>query len=439
MKCSLVSTTSALALLIFGGGRVSAAPLAATSDTLLFGTTEQTDVVRDSLSLGGPVAPLIVGVTRVPSVVPDRPTIADPGAQTPSATFTYRPVVPVRGDTGFVGTTAANSRRNPGNVSNLRGTVASAETGIFSVPATEILINETPARAYNYIFRPSLTLGAFVAATDAGDTVPAESFQENPSSSVFIGVRSPVAEDDPDAATRRVATLSATGSVTPTVVFAQRRVPDSQRAVSAASLGYRADSGLASTIGFSTRDVRPTPLGFGAAASSTLGYRYEPVGRSPMASPRAGAAEPTGATISATITAPDGGPARRDWWDAGRGLGYNRDRQPAAVSSGSVGIVLPRATAPDVAVDMFSVAGGYAGGGVHAIELVAIPVQIKAALAEPGSGGRLLLSASEATEMDDDDSTMLRYGLAAAAVLLPVGAAFVGFRMIRRSALQRLG
>lgn len=436
MKRSLVSTTSALALLIFGGGRVSAAPMAAPSDPMLLGTTDQTDVVRESLSLGSPAAPLIAGVTHMAGVVPDRPTIADPSAQTPSATFTYRPAVTVRGDSGVVGTIAANSRRNPGNVSNLRGTIASLDAGIFSVPATGILVNEAPARAYNYSFRPIPTLGALLVQSDSTDIVPREAVADNPGHSAFIGVRPPVPEADTEAAARRVPTLSATGSATPTVVIAPLPAPNSPAAITAASLGYQMDAGLATTIGFSTREMRPTVLRLGSAATSTLGYTYVPFGRRPAAGPSVGpfggASEPLGATLSATITAPDGGPARRDWWT----IDPAPDLPPASVSSVGAGLPLVRGIVPDVAADTFVVARDGPGGG-RAAERVTIPILIKGELAERRSVGGSLLSASEAAEVDDETST-LSYGLAAAAVLVPAGLTFLGFRMVRRAALRRL-
>ena len=433
MKRSLVSTTSALALLIFGGGRVTAAPMAATSDSLLFGTTDQTDVVRESLSLGGPAKPLIVGITPVVEVVPGRATIADPSAQTPSATFTYRPAVAVRGDSGSVGSIAANSRRNPGNVSNLQGTVASAETGIFTVPATEILVNESPGRAYNYIFRPTLTLGALLVPSDFSEAVPPETPGEHPGQSAFIGVRSPVPEEDQEAAARKASTLSATGSATPTVVIAPLPAPNSAAAITAASLGYQMDAGLATTIGFSTRAMQPTVLRPGAAASSTLGYTYVPSARGPVAGPLAGASEPLGATLSATITAPDGGPARRAWWTGGQALAV----PPVPVGSASASLPLFRGMVPGVAADTFVVGGSGPDGAGRQAERVTIPIVVKGDLAERSSSGRSLLSASEASETDDDSGN-LSYGLAAAAVLVPAGLAFLGFRMVRRAALRRL-
>ncbi len=440
MKRFSVSTTSALALLVFGGGQAEAAPIAAVADSLLFGTTDQADVVRESLSLGGPVTPLIAGVTRAAGAVPDRPTIADPSAQTPSATFTYRPAVSVRGDSGFVGSLAPNSRRNPGNISNLRGTVGSAEAGIFSVPATEILINETPARAYNYIFRPSPTVGSVLSGSGTTVIFPREMAEDHPGHSVFIGVRPPAPDQDSDAAGRRVSTLSATRSATPTVVVTPLPGPNPQAAATAASLGYRLDTGLMTTIGFSTKGVPPTPFHPGAASSSSLGYTYVPVGRRPAPDLLAEAAR--GSTLSATITAPGGDPARRDWRDGDqadpRDANNDLDASPVLASTMSGNLSRAGGIRPGVATDIFVVAAPDAGRDRRVEELVTIPILVKGGLAERGSAGKSMLSASQAAEMDQGNA-LIRYGLAATAVLLPAGLAFLGFRMVRRAALRRLG
>jgi hypothetical protein len=428
MKRSLVSTTSALALLVFGGGRVAAAPVAAVSDSLLFGTTEQTDVVRESLSLGDAATPLIAGVVRLPGAAFDKPTIVDPGAQSPSATFTYRPAVMVRGDTGAVGSTASRSRRNPGNVSNLTGTIAASPAGIFAVPATQILVNDTPASVYNYIFRPSLTLGKVAASFDTADIVRRVPHGENPGHSVFVGVRPPVPEEDADAAARKIGTLSATGSATPTVVLAIPRKLSALDAESAANLGYRTDAGLSTTIGFSTQHVRPTPLALGAAATSTLGYTYVPQRRG-ADSPVGTAEKPRVSVLSATVAAAE----PSESWErvsVAASLGLER----ALSSFGTAGMaVVPAARIADVfPAESFAIARPG-----RTPELVTIPIVLASNPMVQATEIRTMLLAAETTESDEGYSPLWLAALAGA-IVLPAGLAFLGFRMIRRAALRRL-
>ena len=439
MMRALVSSTSALALLVFGGGRAAAAPMAAVSDTLLFGTADRTDVVRQSLSLGASVAPSIGGVAERESAVVDRPTIADPSASTPSATYTYRPAVAVRGDAGLVGTIAANSRRNPGNVSNLKGTIGASGAGIYAVPATEISVDETPGQTYNHIFRPRPVLGSALPPMDPAEAIPREPFGESPSHSVFIGVRMPVADTENERAAREASIIGATGSATPTVAISPLpgRVPPARGIAGAGTgLAYQVDAGPATTIGFSTAWVRPTPLRPGAAASSTLGYTYVPFGAQDAvptaASPRRTAIG-GGETVSATITAPDGGPARRDWRDRGQSDYRNAtddiDAPLAAVSTASGSIAPARGAVNGFAADAFAIGAG--------VERVVIPIVVKGTLAESRSGARSLLN-NGSIEMEDDTG-YARYGLATAALFVPFALAFLGFRIFRRAALRRLG
>ena len=444
MKRALFSTTSALALFLAGGGRTIAAPLAAVSDSLLFGTEDQTDVVRESLSLVGSAAPLIGGATSLRvTAFSDRPTIGDPSSQTPSATFTYRPAVPVRGDAGPVGSIAANSRRNPGNVSNLKGTIGVAGSGIYSVPASAILIDEVPPRAYNSHFRPTLTVGAALEPLALLEAVPPQPARDMPAQSVFIGVRRPVGNAEDERAAREASIISATGSATPTVILSPppgRPRPAKPISGKTTGLGYQLDTGSATTIGFSTADVRPTSLALGAAASTTLGYTYVPFSRAPNRGTLAAVgASPAGATLSATMTAPDGGPARRDWRFGAQAGAAGRPADPnvppSAASTASAAIATS-AVALSASIDTFEIARAEPGAAGSGMERLTIPILLKGSLAEPGSTGRSLTS-GEAIEMDDE-TAFTSYGLVAAAVMVPLGLAFVGFRMIRRAALRRL-
>lgn len=428
----LVSTTSTLALLAFAGGRSAAAPMAAVSDSLLFGTADRTDAVRESLSLGAPAAPAIGAIGAAEPVMSNRPMIVDPSAQTPSATFTYRPEPPVGGDARPVGSVAGNSRRNPGNVSNLTGTIGADDAGIFSVPATEIAVNEMPEHAYNYLFRPAAIVGSDLAPPGSADIVPHEPFRDNPAHSVFIGVRAPVGDADSERAAREASIVGATGSATPTVVISA--LPG--RPAAGGGLGYQLDAGPATTIGFSTADVRPTTLRFGAAASTTLGYTYLPMGPRLSVDPLLAAAWPRSGTLSATIAAPGGGVARREL-DAKPDAASDPYDPPAVVST--IGAVLPltRGAPNGVAADTFAIAKEDPSGGGGGIELLTIPIQVRGDLSEPANGARSL-SITDAIEMNDTN-VYVGYGLVVAAVLMPIALVFLVFRMIRRAALRRLG
>ena len=424
-----LSSTSALALMAFGGGRSAAAPMAALADSVVFGTVERTDVVRESLALGAPPPPLIGGIGLPESGPSARPTIADPGAQTPSATFTYRPTVPVRGATGPMGSPAANTRRNPGNVSNLRGTIGSDPAGIFAVQTIGVAINAAPAPASDYMFRSVMFADRKLEPAAATEIVPAEPFQDAPSHSVFIGVRSPVGDADQERATREASIISATGSATPTVALG----PLPGRPLPAKVLQYQLDAGPATTIGFSTADVRPTGLPAGAAATSSVGFTYTPIGR-PNRDPLG--PMPLGSTLSATITAPGGGPARRGWADPIAGFS-NADGSAAIVSSASSTVLLARGWAIYPATESFALARPESGGTRLSMDELRIPIVVKGDMRGPAGGGRSLTE-YESIEMDGG-SDYKRYGLAVSVVLVPLALAFVGFRLVRRAALRHFG
>lgn len=419
MKRSLLSATSVLALASFGCGRAGAVPMAIESDSLLFGTTEQTDVVRESLSLGSAVAPLISGVARMPGL-PDRPTIADISAQTPSATFTYRAAVPVRGDTGTIGSTAPVSRRNPGNVSNLKGTIGGGAAGLFSVPATQILVNETPARAYNYIFRPTLQIGDNLGEADLTAAVVWQGDREYPGHSVFVGVRSPVPDPGTERAARRVSVISATGSASPTILVVPQR--------EAGANNGPAGPGSISTIGFSTAGLRPTPVLFGAAATTTLGYTYRPPGLADRRETVASAAAPQRAALSATIGAADGGLAGRDAW--ARNAEYLAVYTPVGDSTLGAYPAASRPATQGFAIETFAVRSA----GKGPLQRVDVPLPLRGRLSDPADMA-LAVAALDIVELEET-TYFVQYILAAVAVIVPSLLAFFIYRMIRRSALQ---
>lgn len=435
MKRWLVSTTSTIALLMLGSGRSTAAPIAAITDSMLSGTVDRTDVIRDSLSLGTPTAPAFGGIVAVETGVSSRPTITDPSASTPSATFTYRAAVPVRGDAGLVGSVANPSRRNPGNVSNLKGTIGAEDAGVFSVPTSDIVVNGTPEQSYNYMYRPSVTVASALAPLDRMELIAREPFRDSPAHSVFIGVRSPVGDADRERAAREASIISATGSATPTVAIS----PLPGRPAASKGLEYQLDAGPATTIGFSTARLRPTTLGAGAAASSTLGYTYRPIGRWPVGQrpepdPLLTTRPSDSAMLSATIAAPGGGAAHREPMDRRDG-GRNGGIPPAVISTVSALRPLAPETVDTIPVDTFAIAAATPGGIGAGVDRLTIPILVRGELAGPGSGARSLLD-TEAIEMGDGDN-YTNYGLVAAAVLVPVGLAFMGFRIIRRAVLRR--
>ena len=433
MKSGLLSTTSALALLLFGGRGV-AAPIVGVADGAPVGVAGQADVVRESLALASARPISAGGEMSGPS--PDETALpaAAAFAQSPAATFTYQ--------TAPGGTVPAiaipNSRRNPGNVSNLQGTIGSAREGIFSVPAVLVRINEPPVRAYNYIFRPTLTVDDGLTQAESADVVEPVAARGAASDSVFIGVRPAVAEES-GGTSRDISIFSATGSATPTVVLesAAARTARGPEATEDAA-GYQLETPLATTIGFSTKDVRPTPLRVGAAATTTLGYTYVP---SVLRTPADRESPVHAATLSMTITAPGGGLAPRDRWPT------NPDdpRADQAVLSSTAAFAAPAVLVPGVSADTFLVAADPVppaplrtlSGQTRPPERIVLPVLVKGALADPGSGiGSVFENQTEDT---GDDGVVLLYGLGGAAVVLPVGAAFLAFRLIRRAALRRLG
>jgi len=416
VKHGLLSTTSVLALLALGGGRVAAAPIVRIADGAPTGVAGQTDVLRDSLALFAP-QPAAIGEVLPQAATDEVRLAAGPAlSQSPSATYTYKPQTPLAQTARD--RSAAFSRRNPGNVSNLNGTIGTAREGLFAVPALEVMINETPARAFNYIFRPTLNTDPAAAPADSADIVQRIAPRGDPGHSVFIGVRPAVTESANNG--RDTSIFGATGTATPTVVLESvpgrnARVAAGPSAIDGAIL-YQLEKPLATTIGFSTRDVRPTSVPAGAAETSTLGYTYVPM-------PRAGRDSTAAAPrLSATVAASEGDAPDRTL--------------PAQVAVGrvaasTVGAAYRRTPSQEGGIDRFPV-----GNGASAQEQVFVPIAIKSVLSDPGSGVGSLL------EADSDESgggvSLSFLGLAAAAVVLPLSGAIVGYRLIRRAAIKRM-
>jgi hypothetical protein len=281
------------------------------------------------------------------------------------------------------------------------------------------------------MFLPTATGGAALASLDSAAPIARETFRDSPAHSVFIGVRSPVGDADRERTAREASIISATGSATPTVAIS----PLPGRAAASKGLEYQLDAGPATTIGFSTADLRPTTLGSGAAASTTLGYTYRPIGHRPAPDPLLTTRTPGSETLSATIAAPSDEPARRGWVDRSEAV-LDKYFQPAVLST--VGAFGPLASAivSGVPIDTFAIATADPGGIGAGVDRLMIPVVVRGELAGPANGSRSLLAA-EAIEMDDGDN-YTRYLLVAAAVLVPVGFAFVGFGIIRRAALRHM-
>ena len=414
MKRWLMSGTSILAFAVLGCGRAGAVPAIPVTNGLLTDTIDRSDVVRQSLSVGAQTP----GEARsaVPPDAPSssRPTIADVSAQTPTATFTWRPAVAVRGDAGPVGMLAAGGSRNPGNISNLTGTVGGDPAGIFAVPATAIAVNGAVEHESDYLFRP---VGAIESLPSSTELVPPERGRDHPHNSVFIGTPPAFGDVAAERAAREASIVSATGSAAPTV----RITPLPGQPAAAGTLAYQVDTGLTTTIGFSTASLPPTALPLGAAATSTLGYTYRPFSAAPR-SPVAAVGEQT---LSATITAPDGTLARRspDGARAGAPPTRNTVIAPPTVRSG---------VAEAFPVESYPLPDG-AGG----IRKATLPIAIGDV---PGSVSRSDLALLSGDESDNgQENPLLIYALIAVAVTVPPGLAILAHRLVRRAALRQLG
>ncbi len=413
----LLSGTSTLALLVLGGGRAVAVPVAPVTGGVLSETLDQTDVVRQSLAVGAQTS--VEGRT---AATPDeplsaRPTIADVTAQTPNATFTWRPAVAVRGDAGLVGTLAAGGGRNPGNVSNLTGTIGGDPGGIYAVPASAIAINTVAEHDSDYLFRPTGTVAPLPTSTEL---VPPEAGRDHPTHSVFVGVPPAFGDVAAERAAREASIVSATGSAAPTV----RITPLPGQPAASGSLAYQVDSGLTTTIGFSTAALPPTGVPFGAAATSTLGYTYRPF----AANPRPAIAAPEEQTLSATITAPDGTLARRVPHVAAPAT-----PRPADATASRSTAAPPVVSAPNIVpVDSFPILSG-----TKEFRHMTLPIRIRGVLEEVTRGD---LSLSSAEENDTgSENPWLIYVLIAAAITVPTGVAILAHRLVRRAALRQLG
>ncbi len=416
----LLSGTSTLALLLLGGGRAAAVPTTPVTGGVISETIDQSDVVRQSLSVGAqtPTEVRTAATPEAPSS--SRPTIADVAAQTPNATFTWRPAVAVRGDAGLVGSLAAGGSRNPGNVSNLIGTIGGDPAGIYAVPATAIGINGVAEHESDYLFRPIGTVASSPAITAL---VPPETGRDHPAHSVFIGVPPAFGDVVAERAAREASIVSATGSAAPTV----RITPLPGQPAAAGSLAYQVDTGLTTTIGFSTAALPPTRLPFGAAATSTLGYTYRPV----SAQPKSAVASVDEQTLSATVTAPDGMPARRV-----RSVVSGAAPGPADAPAPPIAVTVAQAVTTAQA-DVFPVENYLISGGIVGGRQVTLPVGIKGIL---GAADRSDLSLLNSEENDTgSENPWLIYLLIAATVTVPPSLAILAHLLVRRAALRQLG
>lgn len=436
MKNAWLSATSLLALLAFGGGRAAAAPIMdndTVSDITMFGPT---GIAGQNPPPTG-LEPLPARAVAPASEAERQSTASDnTHAQSPSGTYTYQPPVQARASAAKTAKGGENSRQNPGNTSNLRGTIGTAPEGIFAVPAAGITVDEAAPRTYNYVFAPTQAGSDALTTTDPGGIVQRIPVSDSPSASVFVGVRSLSGDEENEAAAaaaRPIAMLSATGSATPTVILTPGKPGGAAPPEPAAD-----DPGtrVATTIGFRTADIPPTRLRRGDAASTTLGYTYIPVRRpvGPGLPPNATGASfaPTDATLSATITAPAGGLARRSPHDGRRSTVDGPADGVSAVVASTAGIApLAGGTAPTtVAIEQFLVAVG-----IRTEERVSIPLIIAGELKEPRSGSQSLFT-TQTIEMQEGRG-LVDYALIALAVLVPMWLAVLGFRLLQRNLLRR--
>ena len=412
-----VATTPVLAMLAVVG-RPAAAPIMAGSGAPTAAPFGQAEAPGPSMPESGTPPPPQVVVGPLPGDA--GPTTASDNArsQSPSATYTYQPPPVARPGTVTPDRGRA-SQRNPGNISNLRGTIGSASEGIFASPINEVTVDEAPRVTYNYLFAPTQAVLTNVTMDDAATVIPRLRVVDHPGHSVFVGLPIPSADIEPAAESRQITVISATGSVAPTVLV-----------VAEPGAGDKAGKPWP-TIGFATGGIQPTALRPGDAASTTLGYTYRPLRprSATRLDPEAG--EGSGATLATTMTAPNGGLATREATAPAEG-----DRPGSnAVTGGSAGVgYVPRRAV--IAEPGVFVIARHAGGS-NRVEQIAVPITIP----PPPMVARAhddMLFAADAAEMDESRG-FLSYVLAAAAVVVPLLLAVFGFRMVRRTALRRLG
>ncbi len=408
MRTSLVSATSVLALLTAGGGHAGAAPI----------ETELPSI---------PAAPHPGGTPPPTQPRSAEPQPVSPGGapgQSPSVTYSYRPAPPAHGDL------PALPLSGPQNLADL---VAAPDIAAPDIAVPDIaggtIFATTPAadtarqtlirtsKAIAEMTQPGQPRGLIPWSNDLVRHIPATGTEGG---SVFVGVRDAYTDLNSDtvAAARRAALVSATGSAAPTIMLAPR------------TSGHDADPAVPGApfslpVGFPTKDIRPTTLRPGDAATTTLGYTYIPFNRTPPAPPLQ--PPPVATLLSASITAPGGGLARHDVWDR-----PDRTPGPNVAATGTLGIDrLDTGPLPDPDPEHFLVAT--AGGGTT--ESVAIPLALAEEFKTPGNEDRSVF-ATQTVEMEESSGVAI-YGLTALALLLPTSLAVLGFRLYRRAVLRR--
>ncbi len=294
MRVSLTAATSLIALLVFGAGQAVAAPILAGMPRLPFPVDEPpaappsaappSAAPLSAASAGGGDAPLIdrmaspsTAYTYAPAAVPSAP---DPGLATESTTAQVLPRA--------TGPVAVQSRRNPGNKSNLTGTIGGLTGGLLARIDTRAQIGmaETssqteeegePATAFGAGGTDEATLAGLAPTTNEDNFVGRVTPIEQPGASAFVGqvdrvVRGPGVRRSP--ANGIVA--NATGAATATMVVVAE--PDGDAANPEEIDHQGAFEWRGQLIGV----ARPPPgsrrsVVAGGIGTSTLGYTYSPV------------------------------------------------------------------------------------------------------------------------------------------------------------------
>ncbi len=285
MKASLTAATSLIALMVFGAGQPAAAPILANK-------------ARLSASSGDPGAEPSLD----PAIGADKP-IADRVA-TPGAAYSYAPNAAGSAPGPGLATEAATvdvparakspppilSRRNPGNQSNLLGTIGAMTGGLLARidPRAEILTAESsaddddasePGTAFGATGTDETTLSRLAASANEDNFVGRVTPREQLGASVFVGQ---VDRAMPGRGVRRMPVnalvATATGAATATMVIVAE--PDGDAAsVEAIDLpgAFEWRGHLLGAARSSLASRRHAAIG--AVGTSTLGYTYSPISR----------------------------------------------------------------------------------------------------------------------------------------------------------------
>ena len=484
VRASLVSATSVFALLVFEGHSAANPIMVTLSANRLtlndFLAAVGGESFADDTQFEFGTAPAAVGGTG------DQAKVREPASgQSPGDTYTYVPVITViTASTGTATVTVPNtagskmappigtlSRRNPGTVSNLRGTIGSIGSGIFADAAGPVTIAQTTSQTVSHFFVPVLTDTNPVfalAATSGGSFVDRIAASENPGNSVFVGVRvAPGGRQITTMARASAGTVipTATGAATATVMLSDNnRTDDNGDTSGPPNANSDTGAGPAADVApdWSGRRIEAGPLnitrhaavpglpGPGAIGSTTLGYTYSPISRASLpasvlsaamsvrsagsGSVRVSADQPTVATHAPTYS---GTPAI-SFGTVGLGV------TPAATAARDATVdSIGRALPPSSDVEAFAIASAASPfsmntrqtNAVLTLQDLRIPITVTSAADGPMNRSESLYAGQTVESGGGGD--LISYALTAMAVLLPTSLGVLAAILARRAVLRR--